>query len=463
MRKFLILFALLMLLFDLFGANPVVAVLPISNKTKGQSKLSEDDIDNIYEAIRSELIQADRYEVMSKDEVETQTEIGKHRKKSHQLDISREYAIELGKKTAAKFIITAKISTDRTRYQVVSEMIDLEKTSSPISAKTYFSTNLDDFDSRDAAISDLVMQLIGEKKKSFKKKISEGQRFCEEARISGSEQKWRSFLKYYAEEYPECVPEANKQLEEIAFHKAERGNSIEAWQQYLDEYPMANKRHVIFAEEQIEKLKKGAIKERSSGKTSDSDNNAMAILGNLFPEYNEYMKIKFDNITFPTEHKGYELLQLGFDVENGRVIHHGDFDPNELYPDEKNLVKAAAKIKDEFNKIFQERISKKTELAVALSKTLESKVYPGQTKAVFYYIGKIYKDLADQTSKAPVTPWLNEAQISEYKNYLNEKAFGAAKNAVTYFNLVVKESISSEWIDKAKQELQQIKRNYNLD
>ena len=462
MKKIIVLL-LIFVTFGLFAANPVVAVLPISNKTKGQSKLSEDDIDNIYEAIRSELIQADRYEVMSKDEVETQTEISKHRKKSHQLDISREYAIELGRKTAAKFIITAKISTDRTRYQVVSEMIDLEKTSSPISAKTYFSTNLDDFDSRDAAISDLVMQLIGEKKKSFKKKVSEGQRFCEEARISGSEQKWRSFLKYYAEEYPECVPEANKQLEEIAFHKAERENSIEAWQQYLDEYPMANKRHVIFAEEQIEKLKKGSIKRLQSGNISESNNNILAILGDLLPDYNEYMKIKFDNISFPKEHKGYELLQLGFDVENGRVIHHGDFDPNELYPEEKALVRAAAKIKDDFNKILQARVSKKVELSIILSKTLESKVYPGQTKAVFYYIGKIYKDLADQMSKIPINPWHNEAQISEYKNYRDEKAFAAAKNAATYFNLVVKESISSEWIDKAKQELQQIKSDYNLN
>ena len=58
---------------------------------------------------------------------------------------------------------------------------------------------------------------------------------------------------------------------------------------------------------------------------------------------------------------------------------------------------------------------------------------------------------------APIAPWLSEAQISEYKNYLDEKAFGAQKNAVTYFETAMKKgyesSVYNEWVAKAKYEL----------
>ena len=64
---------------------------------------------------------------------------------------------------------------------------------------------------------------------------------------------------------------------------------------------------------------------------------------------------------------------------------------------------------------------------------------------------------SDQMFNAPIAPWLSEAQISEYKNYLDEKAFGAQKNAVTYFETAMKKgyesSVYNEWVAKAKYEL----------
>ena len=106
-------------------------------------------------------------------------------------------------------------------------------------------------------------------------------------------------------------------------------------------------------------------------------------------------------------------------------------------------------------------MTKKIELTVSLSQRYEQIVEisksPRFTPAVLYYIGKIYKDLTDQMFNAPIAPWLNEAQISEYKNYLDEKAFGAQKNAVTYFETAMKKgyesSVYNEWVAKAKYEL----------
>jgi tetratricopeptide (TPR) repeat protein len=214
--------------------------------------------------------------------------------------------------------------------------------------------------------------------------------------------------------------------------------------------------------DKILQISRGAeFKEKSELNEISRDIIAEALLEELLPEFNEYMSIKFDNIPFAKKHKGYELLQLGFDVEDGKIIHHGDANPDELYPDEKANLKAAAKVKDEFNKISQERMTKKIELTVSLSQKYEQIISittsPRFTPAVLYYIGKIYKDLTDQMFNAPIAPWLSEAQISEYKNYLDEKAFGAQKNAVTYFETAMKKgyesSVYNEWVAKAKYEL----------
>ncbi|MBP5406832.1 tetratricopeptide repeat protein [bacterium] len=214
--------------------------------------------------------------------------------------------------------------------------------------------------------------------------------------------------------------------------------------------------------DKILQISRGAeFKEKAELGENSRDIIAEALLEELIPEYNEYMSIKFDNIPFAKKHKGYELLQLGFDVEDGKIIHHGDANPDELYPDEKANLKAAAKVKDEFNKVSQERMTKKIELTVSLSQKYEQIIEitasPRFTPAVLYYIGKIYKDLTDQMFNAPIAPWLSEAQISEYKNYLDEKAFGAQKNAVTYFETAMKKgyesSVYNEWVAKAKYEL----------
>ena len=214
--------------------------------------------------------------------------------------------------------------------------------------------------------------------------------------------------------------------------------------------------------DKILQISRGAeFKEKAELGENSRDIIAEALLEELLPEYNEYMTIKFDNIPFAKKHKGYELLQLGFDVEDGKIIHHGDANPDELYPEEKANLKAAAKVKDEFNKISQERMTKKIELTVSLSQKYEQIIEitasPRFTPAVLYYIGKIYKDLTDQMFNAPIAPWLSEAQISEYKNYLDEKAFGAQKNAVTYFETAMKKgyesSVYNEWVAKAKYEL----------
>ena len=372
--KKLIFILILLNTFGVFAEKPKLAVMNFTDETEG--RLSKDLVKNGSKLIRSRFTRNAKefFEVVT--DKENEAALAAMKKESHRLDRDRNFQIELGKQVSAAKIIMSTIGTlDKKTFLITSTLTDVARGVDETSADAIFDGTAKGLSN---AVDEIIIKLLGFEDPKKPKK-SEGQIMCEEARTAGSEQKWKSFLKYYADEYPECVPEARKQLEEIAFHKANRKNTVEAWQEYLEEYPIANKRHVIEAEEQIEKLKKGGVKKQPSGNISESNNNDAAILGDLLPEYNEYMKIKFDNISFPKEHKGYELLQLGFDVENGKIIHHGDFDPDELYPEEKALVRAAAKIKDDFNNISQARIAKKVELSVILSKTLESKVYPGQT------------------------------------------------------------------------------------
>lgn len=259
--------------FGLFAEKPVVAVLEIDNKTAGKNKLSQYDAELIADLMRDELIQADEFTVMSKDEMESA--IAQHVKKSHQLNKDKKYAIELGKQISARCIVTSQIKTDGKFFRIFAEIIDTETGQSTHSGKAKFA--MDD-DSKDSAIASLIRQLLGERDESLvpkKPKKSEGQIACEEARAAGSEQKWKGFLRYYADEYPDCVPEARKQLEEIAFLKAEREDTVEAWQEYLDEYTNANRRHAITAEEGIAKLKKAKSKMRYSN--SDSWQNSVEI------------------------------------------------------------------------------------------------------------------------------------------------------------------------------------------
>ncbi|MBQ4437975.1 DUF1566 domain-containing protein [bacterium] len=259
--------------FGLFAEKPVVAVWEIDNKTAGKNKLSQYDAELIADLMRDELIQADEFIVMSKDEMESA--IAQHVKKSHQLNKDKKYAIEMGKQISAKLVVTSWIKTDGKSFRMFAEITDTETGRSTSSGKAKFA--MDD-DSKDSAIASLIRQLLGERDESLvpkKPKKSEGQIACEEARAAGSEQKWKGFLRYYADEYPDCVPEARKQLEEIAFLKAEREDTVEAWQEYLDEYPNANRRHAITAEEGIAKLKKAKSKMRYSN--SDSWQNSVEI------------------------------------------------------------------------------------------------------------------------------------------------------------------------------------------
>lgn len=252
--------------FGVFAEKPVVAVFEIENKTSGKNRLSDDEIEVVAGLMRTKLIQSGEFDVMRKDKMETA--IAQHVKKSHQLNRDRNYAIELGKTISARFIVTSDILKDGKGFRISAEIIDTETGKSERSGSAKFTIDDDDDDSKDRAIASLIRQLLGERDESLRPKKSDGQIACEEARAAGSEQKWKGFLKYYADEYPECVPEANRQLEEIAFHKAEREDSVEAWQEYLEEYPMANKRHAMTADERIEKLKETKSKKRYS----DSDN-----------------------------------------------------------------------------------------------------------------------------------------------------------------------------------------------
>lgn len=205
----------------------------------------------------------------------------------------------------------------------------------------------------------------------------------------------------------------------------------------------------------------GEFKEKEDLNEISRDIVGEALIDELLPEYKEYMALKFDNIKVDQKHKGYEILQFGFDVVDDKVIHHGDGDASMLDSREIANLKAAVKKKDDFNRESQDKMTQKIELTVSLTdkyaQVIEVSMSPRFTPAALYYIGKIYKDLTDQMFNAPVAPWLNDAQIAEYKNFLDEKAFGAQKNAVAFLENAMKKgyetSVYNDWVSKAKHEL----------
>ncbi len=203
------------------------------------------------------------------------------------------------------------------------------------------------------------------------------------------------------------------------------------------------------------------FKEKTELGENSRDIIAEVLLEELNPEFKEYTAVNFDKISFPKKHKGYELIQLGFDIEDGKIISLGEANPDEMYPEEKANLKAAVKIKDEFNKVSQERMTKKIELAASLSqeyeKVLGATMSPRFTPAILYYMGMIYKDLTDQMFDAPIAPWLSDAQIEQYKTMLDEQAIKAQQKAVEAFETAMKKgyesSVYNEWVAKAKYEL----------
>ncbi len=206
----------------------------------------------------------------------------------------------------------------------------------------------------------------------------------------------------------------------------------------------------------------GEFKEKEEINEISRDTIAKAMLAELASEFKDFLEIRFDNIEIKPKMKGYELLTFGFDVVDGEIIHHGGENPDDyLTPADKRNLRAAAKIKDDFNEVSQERMTRKIELTVSLTdkyaNIIEATKSPRYTPAVLYHIGRIYRDLTDQMFNAPVAPWLSEAQIAEYQTFLQERAFGAQKNAVTFFEQAIVQgyntSVYSDWLLRARKQL----------
>lgn len=268
--------------FGLFAEKPVVAVLEIENKTSGTGKLSSDEVEVIAELMRSELIQTKEFNVMRKDEMDGA--ISQHVKKSRQLNRDSKYAIELGKTISARYIITSKILKDGKKFRISAEMIDTERGNSPHSGNAKFS--MDDDDSKDKAIVSLIKQLLGEREESFRPKKSEVQIECEKARADGSVEAWEIFLQFYSDSDSECVLEARKKLEEIAYQNAVNIDTLEGWQEYLEKYPSNNKSHIIEANKRINKFKKANVAQQNQNANFGNPQSQISVAQEITAEKN---------------------------------------------------------------------------------------------------------------------------------------------------------------------------------
>lgn len=229
--------------FGLLAEKPVVAVWEIDNKTAGKNKLSQYDAELIADLMRDELIQADEFIVMSKDEMESA--IAQHVKKSHQLNKDKKYAIEMGKQISARFVVTSWIKTDGKSFRMFAEITDTETGRSPRSGKAKFA--MDD-DSKDLAIAGLIRQLLGERDETLKPKKSKDQAECESARSDGSLEAWESYLEAFPE--GECKVEANRNIKKM--RKTEtRQNRTPAYENQQNQYGGSSSTAASAATEQV--------------------------------------------------------------------------------------------------------------------------------------------------------------------------------------------------------------------
>ncbi|MBO7127495.1 DUF1566 domain-containing protein [bacterium] len=256
--KKLCLVLMLLFSFEMFAEQLTVRIYYFENQTEeGKYRLNENTIKNMADKVRSELVKAHKFKILSVSKMDN--DIKQLIKESQNLDRNSDYAVKLGNRISANYIITGHINNVDEDYTVVAEMIDLSEFAAYGSGNADFQNNKP---SRDKAIESLVKQILGEEVAEEK---SEAQMACERTRIEGTSDAWKIFIDLYSAE-PEvakCVREGKILLEKQAYEDAISSSDIQILENYIRDYPSQNKMHIMEARRKIAQLKKQPLKSQA--------------------------------------------------------------------------------------------------------------------------------------------------------------------------------------------------------
>lgn len=201
MKKIIILCCIVLFLQIVWGIEiPKIAVMEIIDYT---GSLNKQMLKTEEEQMRAQLINKGKKKVQVISTAEQREAIGRMQKESHQLDRDREGQIELGKLISAREIVYTVLSSFGKKFTVTTILIDLE-TGDNIDAASA------DFDGG----SDIQQSL----RTALAKNID--------------------FLLDQIKDPDELLKaEKEKELDKIACKTARNKNTLDAWQEYLKNFP----------------------------------------------------------------------------------------------------------------------------------------------------------------------------------------------------------------------------------
>ena len=157
MKKFSILFLLLLLILPLFADDNDKLKLAVMEFEDKSGKLSEETLANATEYIRGAFVNTNKYVVIAKERQE-KAMIAEMKKESYKLCNDKNCQIPLGQALSADTILRTTITFFGGTYTITSELIDLAKEATVVGAKQ-------DYDGSEIglrhALNEIVRQITG--------------------------------------------------------------------------------------------------------------------------------------------------------------------------------------------------------------------------------------------------------------------------------------------------------------
>lgn len=271
MKKICIALVLFCAFFKMFADDDERLKLAVMDFEDLSGKLSEDTLAGASEYFRVIFAQTNRYIIISKDRQKNQ--ISDMRKKfntdpSYKACTDKNCQIQLGQALSADLILKTSVSFFAGSYTLASELIDLEKEATIITAT-------EEYDGSPTALKTAIKNIVAkivkteteingeiasQEKKPRKSSSSKDAIACEYAKSESNDFAWKAYL----EKYPngECKAEANDALDSMACKNAEKKNSAQGWKEYLNEFP--DGKCEFKAQTTLQKLKAKEQKENGS-------------------------------------------------------------------------------------------------------------------------------------------------------------------------------------------------------
>ena len=358
MKKIWIALALFCAFFKVFADDDERLKLAVMDFEDLSGKLSDETLTGASEYFRVIFAQTNRYIIISKDR--QKNEISDMRKKfntnpSYKSCTDKNCQIQLGQALSADLILKTSVSFFAGSYTLASELIDLEKEATIITAT-------EEYDGSPTALKTAIKNIVAkivkteteingeisaQEKKPQKSSSSKDSIACEYARSESNDFAWKSYLSKYPN--GECAAEAKDELDKSACKTAEKKNSVAAWKEYLKEFPDGKcefKANTILQKHEAKEKEKLEAQKKLEAEKPDFNSKADEKLNKTFSgRWNLGLGLAFSRpniVGFSTgldfDFKVFEkpygggagilFVGLGFDlrywITTGRGVHHGE-------------------------------------------------------------------------------------------------------------------------------------------